>query len=174
MLIGVVALTFSVGLTACSSGSSKTATTTTTVTTPPATAAPRTTGMTVNLTITGSQPATIQGTKGICSFPSTGQPNTYLVSAADYPQLGNLGSVRVFGSTALPNQPPIGPAVKLYINSLGFISAIANGGISVSTDGHQVDLDTALYGAPSGSFADQLLDPTWTLRGHITGTIRCT
>lgn len=173
VLVGVVALTFSVALAACGSGGSGKAKTPT-VTTPPTTVAPRTTRLNVNLVITGDQPATIQGAKGTCSLPATGQRNTYAVVAVDYPQLGNLGSVRIWGPTALPNQSPIPPTVKVYINSLGFISAFANRGITVSADGQSVDVDTDLYGAPAGSFADSLLGPTWTLHGHITGSIRCT
>jgi hypothetical protein len=175
-LAGLVVLTLGAGLSACSSsgdGKAKKPT----VTTPPPTAAPSLTGMNVDLVITGASPATVQGSKGACAFSSTGLANNYVVSGADYPQLGALGSIRFWGPTVIPNSSPVPPTIKLYINTIGFISSSAassRGGLTVSADGRRIDVDTDLYGAPGGSFAGSLVDPTWTLLNHIKGSITCT
>jgi hypothetical protein len=173
VLVGAAVLALGVGLSACDSGGGNKAGKKAAVATPPTTAPPTLTGMNVNLVVTGDQPATIQGSKGTCRFPATGLPNTYQVVAADYPQLGSLGSIGVWGPTAIGAAPPIPPTVKMYRNTLGFMSAVANGGITVSADGRRVDVDTDLYGASGGSVDGSLVDPTWTLHGHITGSIRC-
>lgn len=174
VLVGILALTFSVGLTACDSGGGKKAV----KVTPPATPAPPTSRpATVDLTISSDVPylaMPVKGTQGTCYFREGGLAPSYVLDAFQYPQLGAGGGIKVYGTTLVADGRTVPPNVKAFVKGIGLLSSASGRGVTISSDAHTVQLDADLTGGVGGSAATSVDDPTDTLKIHIAGSIRCT
>jgi hypothetical protein len=174
VLVGLAIIASVSTLSACDSSSGSTAPVT--KTTPVTIAAPLQKSMVVDLTLTGNRPdltMRLKGTKGACRFPTTGLPQTYIVSRLDFPELGPGGSVRVFGATPVPGGYTAPPNVTAYIKEVGLVSSNLGTGVRIQPDQQSVTLDTNLAGGLGGSYQGSLTDPVNTIFVHLVGTIRC-
>jgi hypothetical protein len=167
---GIVAV--SVGLVACKSddGSTPPKTVPKTTTT---SGAPKVKGVQVNLMLSGDRTAAIVGTKGSCEIPAFGAP-VYEFKGSDYPDLGPAGSVRISGPVEVANGGTVPATARILIGDIGLLAPLDGAGITVSSSGRLVSVDTSLAGGPGITPDNGTAPPDSTVQARLTGTIRCT
>lgn len=115
----------------------------------------------VDLVMTGQDPATVKGTKGTCSIRPT--QTGYDFESDAYPSLGTPGAISIIrmGSSGTAE-------LKILINGNYLFDMSRGQGITISSDNKHVDVDVDLTrGSVAGSGAPS------TMSGHLKGTIDC-
>jgi hypothetical protein len=115
----------------------------------------------VDLVMTGQDPATVKGTKGRCSIGAT--QAGYDFGSDDYPSLGTQAGISILRMSSSGT-----PQLKILING-NYLFDMSNGqGIKISADNKHVDVDLDLtHGSVAGSGQPS------TTSGHLKGTIDC-
>jgi hypothetical protein len=159
---------------ACNSKSSKSSSSSSSST--PTTTAPKKTaakgGVTVDLVITGQDPAVIKGTKGSCGVSQNETWGDYNFVAADYPGLGPNG---VF-SLESPNGVTRIAMMKNIVNGHVLTEEPEGSGMTFSDRFHKVTIDADLTrgeSPPSDPNNEQSGLTKHIVTGHVAGTIVC-
>jgi hypothetical protein len=138
--------------------------------TPATTAPPSMTPLTGRLTMTGDRSLSIPRATGQCRQPTGGLPRSFVVTD---PQLGPGGYVSIYAPTDVPGRGTVPPNVKVFISGTGLISAISGTGVTVAPDQQSATVDVNLGGG-TGNSRNGARIPSAIMRGHISGTLRCT
>jgi hypothetical protein len=124
-----------------------------------------------HLTMTGAVPLDMPKATGVCREHAHGLAREFVVKGA--PELGLNGFVAAFGPTTVEGRTPVPANVKVFVKFIGLESAQTGTGVTISSDQQSITFDTDLAGG-TGNSRNGARIPSAIMRGHISGTLRCT